>query len=391
MIKTLKVRLLPNNKQATKLFQFAGAARFAYNWALAREEELYKQGEKFRNHGELRKEFTQLKKLPEYEWLNHISNDVTKQAIKDACNAYMSFFKGIVRHPKFKSRKRSKPKFFQDNVKIKFTDTHVKFERISESCKRNRQKLNWIKLAEVGRIPTDSKYTNPRVSYDGLNWWLAVGIEYEEPNKSPTNKGIGIDVGVKDLAICSDGNTYKNINKSNKLKKLMKKKRRLQRSVSRKYEINKKGKCYCKTRNIIKSEIRLLKVSREMTNIRQNYLHQVTSEIIKREPSFICIEDLNVGGMMKNRHLAKAVQEQCLRKFRTQIEYKSAWNNIKVIIADRWFPSSKTCSCCGNVNHGLKLKDRTFICPECNFTIDRDFQAAINLAKYGLQQINSIA
>lgn len=382
MIKSIKVRLNPNNKQITKLFQYAGCARFAYNWAIEREQENYKQGNKFLYDNELRKEFTQLKKLPEYKWLNEVSNNVTKQAIKDACDAYNKFFKGQCQYPNFKSRKHSTPSFYQDNMKIQFTDTHVKVEKLSMSRKPNKQKLNWVRLCEKGRIPTDCKYVNPRFTYDGLYWYVSVGIEVEDNITIPKNEGIGIDLGIKDLAICSDGNTYKNINKTQKVKKLEKRKRRLQRSISRRYEKNKKGESYCKTSNIIKREKELLKITKRLTNIRHNYLHQTTSEIIKREPSFICIEDLNVSGMMKNKHLSKAVQQQSFYEFRRQIEYKAEWNNIPVIMADRFFPSSKLCSCCGNIKKDLKLSDRIYKC-ECGNIIDRDFQASLNLKVYG--------
>ena len=383
MIKTIRVMLIPNNKQKTKLFQYANTARFAYNWALCREQENYKNGGKFISDGDLRKEFTQLKKTDEYAWLNNVSNNVTKQAIKDACEAYRDFFKGYTNFPRFKSKKHSVPKFYQDNVKIQFTDTHVKVEGFATSKKKNKQKLNWIRLAEHSRIPTENvKYMNPRIKYDGINWWITVGIDYEDSTTLSSNEGIGIDLGVKDLSICSDGNTYKNINKSQKVKKLEKRKRRLQRSISRKYEKNKKGGSYCKTSSIIKREKELLKLNHRLTYIRQNYLHQITSEIIKREPSFICIEDLNVKGMIKNRHLSKAVQQQGFREFRRQIEYKSAWNNISVIIADRFFPSSKLCSCCGNIKKDLKLSDRIYKC-DCGNVIDRDYQASLNLKRYG--------
>lgn len=382
MIKSIKVRLNPNNKQLNRLFQYAGCARFAYNWAIAREQENYRQGNKFLLDSELRKEFTQLKKQSEYQWLNEVSNDVTKQAIKDACNAYKRFFKGQCKHPKFKSKKRSTPSFYQDNIKIQFTSTHVKVEGFPMSKKQNKQKLNWIRLCEKGRIPTDCKYMNPRFTYDGLYWYVSVGIEVDDNVVLPSNDGIGIDLGIKDLAICSDKNTYKNINKAQKIKKLEKRKRRLQRSISRRYEKNKKGASYCKTNNIIKREKELLKVTKRLTNIRHNYLHQTTSEIVKRKPSFICMEDLNVSGMMKNKCLSKAVQQQGFYEFRRQIEYKSEWNNISVIIADRFFPSSKLCSCCGNIKKDLKLSDRIYKC-ECGNIIDRDYQASLNLKMYG--------
>ena len=250
------------------------------------------------------------------------------------------------------------------------------------SKKRNKQQLNWIRLCEEGRIPTGCKYMNPRFTYDGLYWYVSVSIETDDISNTTTNDGVGIDLGLKDLAICSDGNTYPNINKTQRVKTLEKRKRRLQRSISRRYEYNKKGNRYCKTCNIIKGERELLKVTKRLTNIRRNHLHQTTSEIIKRKPSFICIEDLNVSGMMKNKHLSKAVQQQGLYEFRRQIEYKSDWNNIPVIIADRYFPSSKLCSCCGQIKKYLKLSDRIYQC-DCGNTIDRDFQASLNLKMYG--------
>lgn len=384
MVKSLKVMLIPNNKQRSKMFCYAGAARFAYNWALAREKESFAKDGTFLSDYDLRKEFTTLKHTDEYVWLNSISNNVTKQAIKDATTAYKNFFKGIGKSPRFKTKRKSKPKFYQDVEKIKFTDTHVKFEGFATSRKANKQKLNWVRLAEHGRIPTDAKYMNPRVNFDGLNWWISVSVEYNN-NKTKTNAdGIGIDLGVKALAICSDKNIYQNINKTDTTKRLEKRKRRLQRRVSRKYLMNKeKGKC-CKTNNIVKQEKKLLKVTRRLTNIRNDYLHQTTSEIVNRKPKFICIEDLNVSGMMKNKHLAKAVQQQGFYEFRRQLTYKCEDNGIQLIIADRFYPSSKLCSCCGNIKKDLKLSDRVYKCA-CGNIIDRDFQAALNLKTYGEQ------
>ena len=384
MVKAIKVMLIPNNVQQTKLFQYAGASRFAYNWALAREKENYEKGGRFIPDTELRKEFTRLRNSDEYAWLLNVSNNVTKQAIKDACSAYKNFFKGLQRYPRFKAKKKSMPKFYQDNIKIQFRDTHVKFEGFSFSRKANKQKLNWVKLAEHGRIPTDAKYRNPRVSFDGLNWWISVCVEFPDCRDRSNHDGIGIDLGIKDLAICSDGNTYKNINKSQTVKKLEKCKRRLQRSVSRKYEHNKKGGSYCKTNNIVKKEKLLLKVNHRLANIRKDYLNQTTSEIVNRKPRFICIEDLNVSGMIKNRHLSKAVQNQGFFEFRKQLEYECNDRGIQLIVADRSYPSSKRCSCCGKIKKDLRLSDRTYKC-ECGNVIDRDFQASLNLKAYGEQ------
>ena len=383
MERSFKIQIFPNKEQQNLMFKSFGCARFSYNWALARQKENYENGGKFISDGDLRKEFTRLKKNKEYVWLNNVSNNVTKQAIKDACEAYRDFFKGYTKFLRFKSKKHSAPKFYQDNVKIRFTNTHVKVEGFAASKKKNKQKINWIRLAEHGRIPVENvKYKNPRIKYDGLNWYITVGIEYEDSTTLPSEEGIGIDLGIKDLAICSDEHRYQNINKTQRVKKLEKRKRRLQRSISRKYEENKKGGSYCKTSNIIKSEKDLLKLNHRLANIRQNYLHQTTTEIVKTKPSYIVLEDLNVKGMMKNKHLSKAIQQQGFGEFRRQIEYKSAWNNVPVIIADRFFPSSKLCSCCGAIKKDLKLSGRVYRC-ECGNVIDRDYQAALNLKRYG--------
>lgn len=378
--------LLPNNKQNTMLFKYANIARFAYNWTIAREQENYKQNNKFILDGDLRKEFTQLKKLKYFDWLNEISCDVTKQSIKDACNAYKKFFKGKCKYPKFKSKRKTIPSFYQDNFKIQFKERKVYLSGIG-----------FVKLAEKNRFPIgkgknkEISVSNPRIAFDGLNWWISAGMEFEDSTNIPLNEGIGIDLGIKDLAICSDENTYKNINKTSKVKKLKKKQRRLQRSISRKYEKNKEGESYRKTCNIVKSEKKLLKVNKRLTNIRHNYLHQTTSEIVSRKPMFIVLEDLNVIGMMKNKYLSRAIQEQCLYEFYRQIQYKSSWNNIKFIEADRYYPSSKLCSACGCVNKSLKLSDRTYICPECGNVIDRDYQASLNLKAYGENVLQSVS
>lgn len=379
--------LIPNNKQKSKLFKYANTSRFAYNWAIAREQENYKDGGKFISDADLRKEFTQLKKTDGYEWLNEISNNVTKQAIKDACNTYKRFFKGLCKYPRFKSKKFTTPSFYQDTAKIQFTSTHVKVEGFSSSKKKNKQRLNWIKLAEKDRIPTDSKYLNPRITFDGLNWWISICVEFLDSIEENSNEGIGIDLGIKDLAICSNGKVFKNINYSKRVKTLEKQKRRLQRSISRKYEKNKKGVSYCKTKNIIKSEKELLRISHRLTNIHDNHLHQITTSIIKRKPSFVVLEDLNVSGIMKNKHLSKAVQQQKFYEFRRQMEYKCEWNGIQLIIADRFFPSSKLCSCCGKIKKDLKLSDRVYKCT-CGNVMDRDYNASINLLRYGEQKRN---
>ena len=299
------------------------------------------------------------------------SNNITKQAIKDACNAYKRFFKGLSKYPKFKSKKRSKPSFYNDTFQIKFTPTHVQLEKIGK-----------IKLSEKDRIPL-GKYMNPRIIYDGLKWYLSISIEIED-NIKPTlnNLSIGIDVGVKDLAILNSGMVYKNINKSKKVKKLEKKLKRLQRKTSRKYEKNKQGNKFIKTKNINKLEVKTRKIHKTLTNIRNDYIQKTTTEIVRIKPSQIVMETLDIKSMMKNKYLAKYIQQQKLYEFKTLLKYKCNKYGIKFIEVDRWYPSSKTCSECGYIKSKLSLKEREFICEDCGIVIDRDLNAAINLSRY---------
>ena len=382
MIKSYKVRLEPNNKQHARMLQYAGAARYAYNWALEQQDKNHKEGGKFLSDCDLRKQFTLHKQTN--PWLYSISNQVTAQAITDACLAYTRFFKKQSNFPKFKSRKRNKPSFYQGSCKIKFNSTHIKLEKIADSKRPNRQKLNWIKLSEANRIPQANSYLNPRITFDGLHWYVSVGVEHPDDSVPvPTNLGIGIDLGIKELAVCSDGHTYGNINRTDKVKRLEKSKRRKQRQIARKYEKNKDGNNYVKTKNIEKAELQLLRLNHKLTNIRNDYLHKITTDIVKREPSFIVIEDLNVTGMLKNEHLSKSVQQQNFYRFRELLTYKAERAGIKLILADRFYPSSKLCSNCGSVKQDLKLSDRTFKCNSCGLLIDRDLNLHLNLCRYG--------
>ena len=371
MILRKKVRLYPTKEQEQKLWQSVGTARFIYNWTLNKQEENYKNGGKFISDNVLRKELTQLKKS-ELKWLNDVSNNVAKQAVKDACNAYKRFFKGEANKPKFKSRRKSKKSFYNDNVKLKVKENNLVLI----------EKVGWIKTNE--QIPIGIKYTNPRISYDNKYWYISIGIEKEEIKEELTNVSLGIDLGLKDLAICSDGSVYKNINKTRTVKKIEKKLKRLQRQVSRKYEQNKKGKEYVKTKNIIKLEKKIQQVHRKLANIRNNYLHQTTTSIVKTKPYRVVIEDLNISGMMKNKHLSDSIRKQCFYEFTRQLEYKCKFKGIEFIKADRFYPSSKACSNCGHIKKDLKLKYRTYICSECGFVIDRDYNASLNLANYKL-------
>lgn len=370
MIRAKKVRLYPTEEQEKKMWQSVGTARFIYNWTLSKQQANYKQGGKFISDNDLRKEITQLKKT-ELSWLNEVSNNVAKQAVKDACEAYKRFFKGLAERPRFKSKKKSKPSFYNDTSKLKVNAKSVLLE-----------KIGWIKI-KPNQIPTSPcRYTNPRISYDGKYWYLSVGIEQEQPQVELTDEVIGIDVGVKDLAICSNGMVFKNINKTRVIKRLEKRLRRLQRKVSRKYQLNKQGKEYVKTSNIIKLEKQIKLLHRKLANIRVNHLHQATNKIVKTKPSKIVMETLNIKGMMKNKHLSKAIAQQCVYEFKRQIKYKCEWLGIVFVEADKWYPSSKLCSRCGHKKEKLSLSERTYTCECCGIVIDRDYNASINLSKY---------
>jgi putative transposase len=367
MILSKRIRLRPTPEQEQWLWRSAGAARWVYNWTLARQDENYRNGGKFLLDGDLRKELTKLKRTEEYVWLNEISAQTTKQAVKDACDAYKKMFKGQSGKPRFKSRKRSKPAFYSRYDRFQVNGSTVYFE-----------KIGWVRTSES--FPESDKYSNPRVSFDGKYWYVSVGIQQEKQLQELTCSIIGIDVGIKELAVCSNGMIFKNINKFAAVRKTEKRLRRLQRRASRKYEMNKEGNRFVKTRNIVKVEKSVRLLHRKLTNIRTNHIHQATSAIAKTKPSAVVMEDLNVSGMMKNRHLSKAIAGQKLYEFVRQMKYKCENIGAKFVQADRWFPSSKMCSSCGQIRKDLKLSDRTYEC-DCGLKIDRDLNAAFNLSK----------
>lgn len=370
MILSRKVRIIPTKEQESQLWKSAGIARWAYNWALSKQEEHHINGGKFLSDSILRKELTQLKKTEEFIWLYEVSNNVTKQAIKDLCNAYKRFFKGLAEKPRFKSRKHSKSSFYNDNEKLKVKKNSILIE-----------KVGWVKITE--RIPMSESYKNPRITYDGKYWFLSISIEQDIKKKALTTESIGIDVGIKDLAVCSNGMIFKNINKTKVVKQVEKRLRRLQRQSSRKYEINNSKNCFVKTRNIIKLEKKIRLLHRRLSNIKVNYLHQSTNGIVKTKPYRIVMESLNLKKMIKNKHLSKRILKQCLYEFKRQIKYKCEKYGIEFIEADKWYPSSKMCSNCGNIKKTLRLSERTYTC-DCGNSMDRDWNASINLSRYGL-------
>ena len=406
-----RVKLLPTPEQEEKFWQFAGTRRFAYNWALDTQMKSYEETGKNIDRNELCKMFVQMKNTdPEKTWLKDISCDVAKQAIKDLCEAYDRYFKKMKEpgyvpftkskiiksqrnnkpltnydrngHPKFKKKLNCDEGFHQDCMHVRFTDNYIYIA-----------KIGLVEIAKDDIFPQglsgkDFKIYNAKVKTDGEHWYFvaALDVPSEQLNKVediPKSEPVGIDLGIKDLAILSDGTKFKNINKTRKVQKLEKRRRRLQRKVSKKYKRNKKGDEYVKTSNSIRLQKKILDITHKLTNIRTNYRHQTTTAIVKRNPIFIALEDLNVKGMMKNKHLSKSISEQGWGYFRTYLKYKCESNNIPLVFVDRWYPSSKTCSYCGNIYKELKLSDRVYICPKCGFKLDRDINAAINIRNYG--------
>ena len=375
MIKSIKIRLSPTKEQEELMFQSVGIARFAYNWGLSKWEEMYKEGLK-PSKAKIRKEFNNsIRKNDDFKWLYNVSGQITAQAFADLEDAYKNFFDGLAQRPKFKNKKKSKKSFYVRYDAIKFSNNRVNIEKIGK-----------VKYSSNYKIPKLDKYTNPRCHFDGKYWYLTFGFEHGESQASLNEDlSIGIDLGISHLAIVNHlDKPIKNINKSKEVRRLKKKLKRLQRQVSRKYEMNKKGSKFVKTNNIIKLERQIKLVHRRLNNIRNNHIHQATSKIIKLNPYRVVMEDLNVSGMMKNKHLAEKIAEQKFYEFKRQMKYKCEFNKIEFALADRWYPSSKACSCCKNIKKDLKLSDRTYICNECGLVIDRDKNASINLGNYKL-------
>lgn len=371
MIAGEKIRLYPTLEQEQLFWKFCNTARFTYNECLAYKIQLYQEQDYSCKVQDLIEHIQNLKYSGDYDWLLEVPESVTKQAIKDLDKAYKFFFqRGNKGFPKFKKKSKTKPSFYVRSDAFKQIDsTHIKVTGIKTHIRM-----------KPFRIIT--QLLNPRISFDDKYWYLSFSYEVDSLPKSDSDEVIGIDVGVSYLATTSDGVVYKNINKTKRVKQLEKRKRHLQRQLSRKYEANKEGNKYVKTNNILKLEQELRLVNRKLKNIRDTYIHQVTYDLVKTKPGYIVIEDLNVKGMLKNKHLSKAIQEQEFYKFRQYLTYKCQYYGVELIIADRFYPSSKTCSCCGYKKKFLSLSERTFICPECGQVIDRDLNAAINLRNY---------
>lgn len=375
MKKGFTVRLYPMQEQDVLMRKHIGSQRYIYNWGLAKNKELYELDKKKYSTTELGKLLTQYKKEEEVSWLNEVSNATLKEALRNLEKAYGTFFKGGG-FPKFKGKKHSKSTFYSRYEKLKFyKNGTVNLEKIGKVRFKSSYDIDFTEI---------TKFSNPTVTWNDRCWVLNFTIEIEPNINKLEDKVLAIDLGIKQLAIVNiDGLDVPNINKTKVVKDLNKKLKRLQRQCSKKYIINKKGGSYQKTKNIANLELKIKKLHRKLKNIRLNHTHQATSKLVKTNARMVVMEDLNVSGMMKNRHLAKAIAQQGFYKFIEQMKYKCAFNGIEFIQVPRFYPSSKMCSSCGNIKKDLKLSDRLYNC-SCGFTCDRDKNASYNLANYGL-------
>ena len=385
MKKAYKIEIKPSKEQIIKIHQTIGVSRFIYNFYIAHNKEVYEKEKRFVSGMDFSKWLNNeyIPNNPDKDWIKEVSSKATKQAIMNGEKAFKKFFKGEASFPVFKKKKKQDVKaYFPKNNK---TDWTIERHRVKVPT------LGFVRLKEFGYIPVNSVVKSGTVSQKADRYYVSILVEEDvKPNDNPCTKGIGIDLGLKNFAICSNGLTKKNINKTKRVKKLEKKLKREQRKLSRKYESlkirNKKMKGEATRQNIQKQIVEVQKLHQRLTNIRSDYINKTVNELIKQKPSFITIEDLNVSGMMKNRHLSKAVAQQKFYEFRTKLEYKCKLKGVELRIVDRFYPSSKLCSCCGNIKNDLKLSDRVYKC-ECGNVMDRDFQASVNLRNAKIYKI----
>ena len=375
MLKSFKTEINPTEEQKTKIRKTIGTCRFIYNFYLAHNKKLHEDGKKFMSSNKFRiwlnNEY--LPQHPEYSWIKEAYSKAVTQSVNNGQTAFTRFFDHESAFPNFKKKGKSDVKmyFVKNNPK----DCH---------CERHRIKipsLGWVRIKEKGYIPTTKDgyvIKSGSVSIKADRYYVSVLVEVSD-NKTINHfdEGIGIDLGLKDFAIVSNGRTYQNINKSAKLKKLERQLIREQRCLSRKYENLKKGDATQRA-NIQKQKLKVQKLHHRIDNIRTDYINKTIAEMVKIKPSYITIEDLNVKGMMKNRHLSKAVASQKFYEFRAKLLTKCNKSGIELRVVDRWDPSSKICHCCGSIKKDLKLSDRIFKC-RCGYIEDRDFNAALNL------------
>ena len=375
MLKCFKTEINPTEEQIIKINKTIGTCRFIYNFYLSHNKNLYKENKDFMTGRDfsvwLNNEY--LPNNPDKMWIKEVSSKSIKRAMEDGYKAFVNFFKCRSRFPRFKKKNNS-------NVKMYFVKDH-KTDCLSERHRIKVPTLGWVRLKEKGYIPTSKDgfiVRSGTISCKAGRYYISVLVDIQKQDNAQCNDfGIGIDLGIKNLAICSDGSTYQNINKTYNIRKVEKSLKREQRKLSRKVISIKEGESTQK--NFVKQKLKVQKLYQRLDNIRTDYINKTIHSVVKTKPSFIVIEDLNVRGMMKNRHLSKAVAQQKFFEFKTKLISKCKENNIELRVVDRWYPSSKTCHNCGHIKKDLKLSDRIYKCSECGYEEDRDINASLNL------------
>ena len=375
LLKSFKTEINPTTEQMIKINKTIGTCRFIYNFYIAHNKELYENGEKFMS-GRcfsvwLNNEY--LPNNPDKMWIKEVSTKSVKKSIEDAYSAFTRFFKHKSGFPRFKNKNKS-------DVKMYFVKNN-KTDCLSERHRIKVPTLGWVRLKEKGYIPTSKDgfiIRSGTISHKSGRYYISVLVDIQKHNIGVNNTfGIGIDFGLKNLAICSDGSTYHNINKTHNVRKVEKSLKREQKKLSRKVISIKEGESTRK--NFVKQRLKVQKLYQRLTNIRTDYINKTIHSIVKTKPAYIVIEDLNVLGMMKNRHLSKAIAQQKFFEFRSKLIHKCKEYNIELRVVDRFYPSSKTCHICGHIKKDLKLSDRTYKCSECGYVEDRDINASLNL------------
>ncbi len=361
-----KTELDLNNEQITACKKHAGAARWAYNWGLARKQNEYRRSGTSPSAMDLHRDLNVLKHS-DVPWMYEVSKCAPQEALRNLDAAFAHFFRrvklkqqgklhGKVGYPQRKSRKHGLGSFRLTGAITVFCDA-IQLPRLGR-----------LRLKERGYLPTSARILSATVSEHAEHWYVSVLVEQEHVVSANSRPIIGVDLGIKNLATLSDGTVEPN---PRHLRQLLRKLKRCQRAVSRKQ----KG-----SRNRHKATQRLACLHRKVAHQRTDTLHQFTSRLAKTK-SVVVIEDLNVAGMLKNHHLAQAISDVGFGEFRRQLTYKAAWYGCQVLVASRWEPSSKTCSGCGWGDDDLTLADRTFRCEKCGQVFDRDLNAALNLEK----------
>ena len=373
MLRAIKIRLYPNKTQEQELNKVLGCYRFVYNQTLARKQEAYKTDKTNLGLNELSRWFHgTLRKSEQYPWLNEQNAQVMQQAIRQMDGAYQKFFKRGKGFPKFKSKKDKQSALFSQQAISKrntFETRHISLIKSLKNIKFRCSDLNFRRLQQHKDCIRSATLSKTKSG----NFFLSILMELPEcefVKFKKTNKQVGIDLGVKDFVITSDGEVFEN---KHFFKREELKIKRLQRKLSKKV----KG-----SNNRNKQRIRIAKVFERMTNKKENYIHFVVNELLTTYDT-IFMEDLNVQGMLRNHHLAKAIGEVGFFKFKTILQTKASQNDKSIVLIDRFYPSSKTCSCCRYKNKYLKLKDREWTCSECGANHNRDINAARNILQEG--------